>query len=489
MSGLVELKLQLAVAAALEASGYSADDPAIRDQVPAAIRGTNLGVLAPPAAQYAVPAVAGLVTALAGSDARALVLVPTHALDEWGAVLLPLAGRAGLSAAVAVTPGRVTRRLREGQLRLLLTTPATALALLERSALKADQLGHVVLAWPELFASEDALAALMQDLPAESQRIIFPLEARPAHPLLERYARRALLTGPLATPDPTITPAEVRVARAPYGARAGILARLVEIEDPASLAVWCLDEEGVREARQVLAVGDDSVQVVHGDAPKARLIVAWDLPTPARLAQLRSVGEVILLAPPHATRYVTGITTRQTLVRIPNDADAARAEAGERRSAIQAEIERGNLDGELLALLPLFERHDPARLAAALYRLWLAKPAADAPAAATAPVTAEVARVWVGTGKKDGVGAADLVGVLTRELGIGAQKIGRIELRELYSLVEVPATEAETIARALSGKTIRRRQVVARVDRGRPNGGSRGPSGSSPRGTPARRKP
>ena len=488
MSGLVELKLQLAVAAALEASGYSADDPAIRDQVPAAIRGTNLAVLAPPSAAYALPALAGLVTALSGSEARAVVLAPQHALDEWASVVLPLADRAGLCAAAAATPGRVTRRLRDGRLRLLLTSPATALALLERSALKAEQLGHVVLAWPELFEPEDALAALMQDLPPEAQRLIFPVETRPAHPLLERYARRALMTGPLAAPDPGYVPVDVRVARAPFGARAAVLARLVESEDPATLAVWCLDEEGGRDARAALPVGDDSMQVIHGDAPTARLIIAWDLPAPHRLTQLRAAGEVILLVPPHADRYVTAITSRTAVVRLPTDADAARDEAGRRRALIQTEIERGDLDGELLALLPLYERHDPARIAAALYRLWQARPA-PAPAVPAGPAAPEVARVWVGTGKKDGVGAADLVGVLTRELGIGAQKFGRIELRELYSLIEVPAAEAESIARALSGKTIRRRQVVARVDRGRPSAGSRGPSGPSPRGRPARPKP
>jgi hypothetical protein len=45
-------------------------------------------------------------------------------------------------------------------------------------------------------------------------------------------------------------------------------------------------------------------------------------------------------------------------------------------------------------------------------------------------------------------------------------KIGRVELRDAYTLVELPAQEAEPIARALTGTSIRRKRVTARVDRG-----------------------
>jgi ATP-dependent RNA helicase DeaD len=72
----------------------------------------------------------------------------------------------------------------------------------------------------------------------------------------------------------------------------------------------------------------------------------------------------------------------------------------------------------------------------------------------------------VGVGKKDGANPNELVAVLTKELGVDRGKIGRIELRDAYSLIELPAEEAEQIASALNGRTIRRRRVSARVDRG-----------------------
>jgi len=44
--------------------------------------------------------------------------------------------------------------------------------------------------------------------------------------------------------------------------------------------------------------------------------------------------------------------------------------------------------------------------------------------------------------------------------------IGKVDLRESFSLVEVPAAAAERIASALGGRTLRGRRLTARVDRG-----------------------
>jgi DbpA-like RNA binding protein len=57
-----------------------------------------------------------------------------------------------------------------------------------------------------------------------------------------------------------------------------------------------------------------------------------------------------------------------------------------------------------------------------------------------------------------------------------------VEVRDAFCLVELPAQDAEQVASALNGTTIRRRRVTARVDRGTP---TRSPAGrpSTPRRT------
>jgi DbpA RNA binding domain. len=119
----------------------------------------------------------------------------------------------------------------------------------------------------------------------------------------------------------------------------------------------------------------------------------------------------------------------------------------------------------LLAIAPLFERHDPAQVAAALYQLWSGTGEKVEPATPVV-ATPATARVWVSGGKKDEVTPNDLVAAMTRELRMDRTRIGKIDVREVYCLVEVPAEDAEEVARRMNGLTIRRHRVTARVDRG-----------------------
>jgi ATP-dependent RNA helicase DeaD len=144
--------------------------------------------------------------------------------------------------------------------------------------------------------------------------------------------------------------------------------------------------------------------------------------------------------------------------------DTVTAAAAGQRAAIMRALEAGKPDRALLTLAPLFERHDPAAVAAALFDLWTSSGPVQAPSGV--PDIPATAKLFVGVGKKDGATANDFVAVLTKDLRVERGKIGRIELREAYSLIEIPAQDAEQVALALNGVTIRRRKVTARVDRG-----------------------
>ncbi|MGH7526413.1 MAG: DbpA RNA binding domain-containing protein, partial [Gemmatimonadales bacterium] len=205
------------------------------------------------------------------------------------------------------------------------------------------------------------------------------------------------------------------------------------------------------------------VRLATGDAPRAQTIVAFDLPTPARLRQLLSAGEVVLLVPPGTEGYVARIADPRRPFRLPGVVDALTTAGGAQRAAIVRAIEGGRAERALLTLAPLFERYDPAAVAAGLYELWTAA-AASVPAAL--PDIPATSKIYVGIGKNDGATVNDLVAVLTKDIRVERGKIGRVELRDAYSLVEIPAQEAERVAGALNGVTIRRKRVTARVDRG-----------------------
>ena len=477
MPSFEELHIHPAPAGALERRGWNPESPAVRDAAPTAARGNNLVAVTPPAPVYAAPALAGMLSRI-GGDKRGLVIVPSVQLDEWGALVYDLARHSSLRIQVARGTARASRELRAGSLDLVVGTLDTALTLLTRSVLRMETVDALFLAWPELLPDDDAAMPLMQDLPREAQRIVFTSEASRVGAVVDRYARKALTIGPSTSGMAPAGP--VRTVSTSWSGRVRALAGAVELLDPASLVVWTADRE-YHESILRLIPSQPDVQLVLGDAPPANTIIAFDLPAPDRLRQLIEVGEVVLLVPAEAEGYVSRIASPRRPLQLPGAVDAARAAESAQRAAIQRVLEGGDRNRSLLTLAPLFERYDATVVAAALFELWRESPQGTPPAP---PEVTGTAKVYVGAGKKDGVTANDLVAVLTKELRFDRTQIGRIELRETYSLIELPAGEAERLAQQLNGTNIRRKRVTARVDRGasRPSGG-----GERTPGRPARR--
>jgi ATP-dependent RNA helicase DeaD len=472
-----DLHIQPVIAAALERRGWTPDAPGARDTAPTVARGHNLVAVTPPVPVYAAPAVAGMLSRLEQGK-RALFVVPSVQLEEWGTLVYSLAEETSLRVQVARGTSRAMRRLRSESLEVLVASLDTAQALLTRSALRMEAIEALLLAWPELLPTEDSMMPLMQDLPREAQRLVFTADPARVSGLVDRYARKALTVGPTAE-APAAGP--VRSVTTSWAGRVQALAEVLELLDPAAAVVWTADRGHHDSISRVIPAHQPEVQLLMGDAPPADTIVAFDLPTPERLRQLLGAGEVVLLVPSGTESYAGRIASPRRPVQTPGPLDAARSEQAQQRALIQQAIESGSRTQSLLALAPLFERYDATLVASALFELWRGLAPVETPARVE---SAGTAKVYVGTGKKDGVNANDLVAVLTKELRVDRTQIGRIELRDAYSLVELPAQDAERLAGLLNGTTIRRKRVTARVDRG-PSRPARGDGGAP--GRPARR--
>jgi ATP-dependent RNA helicase DeaD len=75
--------------------------------------------------------------------------------------------------------------------------------------------------------------------------------------------------------------------------------------------------------------------------------------------------------------------------------------------------------------------------------------------------------IFVGAGRRAGMRPADLVGAITGEAGVTGSSVGAIQIDDGYSLVEVPAGQADEIVRALGGAKIKGRRVAVRPERER----------------------
>jgi ATP-dependent RNA helicase DeaD len=478
---LQDFHLPVPIATALERLGWTADDPEIRETTPTAARGHNLVGVVPPVPAYAAPAVAGALSRV-GNGTRALLLAPSAQLDQWGDLVHRLSQGSAIRSHVAKGTARAMRLLRSNAIDVLVTSLEIASTLVSRSALAMDSIGTLFVAWPESWLDEEGLTQLMQDLPKESQRIIYTADPRRVGMIVERYARKALTVGLSVNGAPPAGP--VRTVSTSWGQRTAALTDLLELLDPATLAIWTVDRGQHDAIRSSISVEEPASRLTVRDVVPAATIIAFDLPSVERLAEMVSQGEVILLVPPGCEAYVASITTARRPIQLPGAIDAARSADEARRARITEAAGSRQLTRSIAVLAPLLERHDPVTLAAALYELWTSEAGAAAQPAREVEATS---KVFVGAGKKDGVTPNDLVAVLTKELRVDREKIGRIELRDAYSLVELPAQDAERLASQLNGTTIRRKRVTAKVDRGstrprREDGDGRGrPVGRAPR--------
>jgi len=171
------------------------------------------------------------------------------------------------------------------------------------------------------------------------------------------------------------------------------------------------------------------------------------------------------------------------------------------RNLLERTIREEELAPYFLALEPLFQNHSPGEVAAAAMAL-LKRPQPQAKAQesgrhpgavqelSSGPPPKTWVRLFVAVGEKDGVGPGDLLGAISGEAGVEGSQVGKIEIRETFSLVEVNPGVADKIIRGLNGTTIRGRAVRVDHDRGTPRGRSgpgarphRRPRGDHPTGS------
>lgn len=417
-------------------------------------RGQNVLHLAPPAPVHALPLLAALRERYQG-DGTLLVLAPAPSLGEWHAV----AAAAGIPMLVARGTSQDRNRVRQFTGGVLVTTPEGAMDLLGASAFDAAAVSGVLVAWPECWNDREVLAGLLQDVPRDAQRVILTSAPETLPDLIERHAWRAATAGPPAAAAP-IGP--VRTLAVAWERRAAVLPDLVGLLEVRTAAVWTADSTRHAEIHQALAGTGVATEVTTEVPGPVDAVIAFDPPSPQVLGDLLHAGDLTLLMPPGTEAWVARVAAPRRPLILPGDPASTGGEAAQRRRTIARTVEESTLEPGLLALGPLFERFEPTAVAAALYELWRGE-TPRGPAAV--PVTAAaVTRVWVNAGRKDEVGAGDLVGLLVNEIGLDRGRIGRIEVRETFSLVELSDEDAGRVAGALTGKTLRRRRLIARPD-------------------------
>jgi ATP-dependent RNA helicase DeaD len=458
-------------------------------------------------AQFLAPALERVDPATA--ELQLLVVASDDESAAWIAgVAARLGAERGIVAVPATSARRALRLLRARPAHVVAGTPAELLALSQGAALKLESLRALVIAWADTLlesGGDQSLETLLADAPREAARSLVASELTPAvETLVERYARRARRVLPEGAEDAHTPPLDVEFAVASSGGRTAAVRRLLDELDPAGAAIYVRSDESEAEVEATLhdlGYGTDlGVRVVReAPAGEVDMVVLFDLPASAQ--ELRALAgdtprRVVALVTPRQIGAVRALAKGGEVKPLSFPEAPARARQREEslRSELRAVLEGAGFARELIAVEPLLADYDGSEIAAAAVRLLEEAREALKRAAATARSVAaasgagggDMARLWINVGAKEGVRPGDLVGVIANEGGVKGGQVGRVDIRESFSIVEVEAAVAEQVVQKIGGTQLRGRRVQARVDQG-PSGGRERPSGGRERSGPRER--
>ncbi len=521
MDSFEELGLSSELVEALAAEGIERPTPLQEAAIPVLRRGNNLLLAAGPGAGTMVAWGAALLERV-DPDVRSpavLVLNPTaEAAQRLAESLQRLGAATGHTIAAVGSPWALP-----GHASILFGTPeeiltAAAAGQIELggvTTLVVDQADRI-----ERLTGVGPLEEVVGFLPKDGQRVVLALPVTSGvADFVERHARRAATVPPRpASGMPERTPVErgsLRFRIVPEPKEEGLLATIAGLleHDARHVLVYSSNEDRAADIGDYLtlhgylagAPGDTALPVWLGiqelsargsaEGVEGVAVVSYDVPADPdsldRRHGLHGGGTVIVLA--REVSHLRDIARRAGYELVPAALPPRRQDEASRfRDMLAKAIAEEDVAPYLLLLEPLFERYDPAEVAAAAAAVLRRKVSSPSAAPSTPPTVTrgrEVPAAWIklflSVGERDGLTVKDLVGAITGEAGIPGSTIGKIEIRESHSIVEVMEPVAKKVISAINGTTIRGRAVRADFDRPkqRLGGERRGPArGRPPRG-------
>lgn len=470
--------------------------------------------------------------------ARILILRPTsEAAERTALALVPFAYAVGATVAV---PGAGWATEAAGA-EVVVAAPADALAAVRGSDLKLEELETLVVDGASDIlglGGGGALETLIDHAPREAQRVVLSSVSDAAtEDLVDRRVKRAVrFPVEPAVPDEEQPQLEGTISYTIVSETAKLeaLVRLLAAREGAPPVVFFRSDDQAAETAEALSVRgflvgeaddpDTDVVVASAGTTRADLVeetgeepgptLSFDVPADEEMLRNRHAGDPaarILLLPreiPHlreiARRALLGVEARP----LPPRTTVHDAELEAFRTTLRRAVREEDLSGQMLVLEPLFEEFGAAEVAAAAAALLRRRRPDNAPPERPAsrpaapsgrteegtplgPAPAAITRLFVGVGSRDGVRPGDLVGAIAGEANLPGSKIGRIDIRDTFSVVEVHADVAEQVIRAVNGTTLKGRSVRVDYDRAKRaetgRGGGAGGTGRVPVRRPTRR--
>lgn len=364
-----------------------------------------------------------------------------------------------------------------------------------RGILSARETSDQLAAFLPLLAAEEPQVVLISDRVTEPvlrwveghmrRAVILPTEATGTETLsspVQRGALRVLtLEGDLESAMPRVLLQLLAAGNDHILVFARSNDRAADLSSLMALHGFTVGRPGDEAAEVWLGVDPLEVRAsMAGSADRKVAILSIDVPADADELDRRHGGSPAhgtLLVPPHQLPHIRR-TTREagyTLEPIASLPPFTRPDSGF-TSRVEAAIEEEDLAPYLALLQPLIRGHSAAEVAAALAALLRRAERGAGRLQAEASAGKEDSgsearppawtRLFLSVGKRDGIAARDLLGAIAGEAQVEGRQVGRIEVRDAFSRVEVQDSVAQRVIQALNGTSIRGRSVRVDYDRG-----------------------
>jgi ATP-dependent RNA helicase DeaD len=296
--------------------------------------------------------------------------------------------------------------------------------------------------------------------------------------LVESHARKAInipaqpadrALAPVPTPAGSLSYLVVPVADKP-----GALARLLRRPREEAPTITARSAARAAEVRRDLELrgfdvssDEPAARVASGEAARGGRI-AYDVPFDAEALAALNLEHGIVMIEPAELPHLRSIAAEAGVTLNPvGGTRAVRGSVATYRESVRRAIEEQDLDAQLSLLDPLFEQYSAAEVAAALSAMLRRHPSEieSTNADAGAPPPPAFVRLFVSLGQRDNIRPGDLVGAIAGEASIAGDQVGRIDIRDTFSVVEVSAADADRVIRALNGTTLRGRSLRVDYDR------------------------
>ncbi|HEY4221691.1 MAG TPA: ATP-dependent RNA helicase DbpA [Myxococcota bacterium] len=453
VTGFTALALAAPLVRAIEVLGFAAMTPVQEHALPPMLRGHDVIAQARTGSGKTVAFGVGLlsrVDAVPDVPVQALVLCPTRELAEQVSVELRKLARFLPSFRVLTLCGGVPVRTQIPSLQtaphVLVGTPGRILDHLGRGTLALASLRVLVLDEADRMLDmgfADAIADVVAQTPRTRQTLLFSA----TFPAAIRALSKSLQRDPIEiTVDQA--PAEVAIEQLFYDVepaqKIDALAALLAMHAPRSALVFCHTRNDVRDVTSALAQRGHAVQALHGELEQRERDEV--------LLQFMNGSAAVLVATDVAARGldIKGLAA-VIAYELPTDADTHLHRIG-----------RTGRAGDKGLALTLVSRRERERLRAIEERGPIVWRDVDYACAHQTPRAAEMVTLLVDGGKRDKLRAGDLLGALTKDIGLSGDAIGKIDIGPVRTYVAVRTGHAAAALAGLNARPIKGRAFRVR---------------------------